>query len=357
MRPCFLLAVTLYIAMFSAAFADDESWKSACCYCLAASNKSSAMQRCEKATEQICRVLMPKPDNCDTIPTFGGAIPSAVGGGSAPGGGPCCSTCYCFSFFGVLQELRLEELVAMGDVPGYGNVDQLAKLVYDHAQERRELGDNEATYRLLDVAEEMYLNAISQQLSKGRGSVYGQNLLNQLGHFSNTSDDTKLLAQTLTRGFPRFAKHLNVGDGSVPVEKEELRPNKLVQLFHDYQSCLAQSALLSPNSPQEETAKSVFEASVWGSQIESTSPYKYLHFEAMGSALVRLDKYSDAASAYAAAWQGGFQSPVVLENYRYAKSLAENRILYSSPEMRREIEQVPPIEGTRLGTLIIELSR
>ena len=360
-----VLAIGTLVAALAATIplsASEADWQASCCYCLAAQTSDSTLPRCEAATELTCRIMLPDPDDCESTPVpIGGGpsvTPPGTGGGNGPGGGPCCTTCYCFYNFGAVREITLQEYMAQAAPANGVEIERLAKQAYDYAQRQSVLGKQESAHVFFGAAAELYRDTISRELLKEGGVDYGRRLLRPLNPQPVSPGKAHGTKEALTRILPGFFGDLDPRAVADAVATMELQPGTLTRLFHDYHSSLSRSVQSWPSVNAMSIARSVLEASVWGSQIGEYGPYRSLHFQAMGSALVRLNRFSDAARAYASAWQGGLQSSNVLESYRYSKSLAENRALQMSPELlKQEIDAAPVLDGAALHRLLVDAAQ
>lgn len=327
----------------------EADWQASCCYCLAAQTNDSLLPRCEAATELTCRILLSNSGDCDSTRVL-------IDGGNGPGGGPCCTTCYCFYNFGAVREVTLQEYMAQAAPANGVEIERLAKQAYDYAQQQSVLGKQESSHVFFGAAAVLYRDTISRELSKLGGADYGLRLLRRLNPQLASLGEPHETKEALARISPGFFGDLDPRAVGGAVSTMEPQPGILARLFHDYHSSLSRSVQSWPSVNTMPIAKSVLEASVWGSQIGEYGPYRSLHFQAMGSALVRLNRFSDAAKAYASAWQGGLQSSNVLESYRYSKSLVENRALQMSSELlKQEIDAAPVLDGAALHRLLVEV--
>ena len=342
--------------------ASEADWQASCCYCLAAQTNDSTLPRCEAATELTCQIMLPDPDDCESIPVpIGGGpnvTPPGNGGGYGPGGGPCCTTCYCFYNFGVVREITWQEYMAQAAPANGAEIERLAKQAYDYAQRQSVLGKQESAHVFFGAAAELYRDTISRELSKGGGVDYGRQLLKPLNPQPVSLGKSHGTKEALIRISPGIFGDLDPHAVADAVATMNLKPGKLTRLFHDYHSSLSRSVQSWHSVNEMSIARGVLEASVWGSQIGENGPYRSLHFQAMGSALFRLNRFSDAARAYASAWQGGLQSSNVLESYRYSKSLAENRALQMPQELlKKEIDAAPDLDRAALYRLLVEVTQ
>ena len=244
-----------------------------------------------------------------------------------------------------------------------------AKALFDAAEEKSKIGEHEFARILYETASELYANAIAALLVRESGSGYLAALLSGSGFTRTTmsgnfaklseytladSSDTAVDAeQYATIAMAPFAPEINIERIVVP--RMARQKNAMGILFHDYQTSRLRAANLSPRGFSSLVARDTFVYAVWGSQVSHSRRYRGLNYQAMGDALVRLERFDEAATAYASAWQYGVTKNVILQNYRYARSLAQNRAIAMNMELENEIATVAGMNSKTLRGLVTEI--
>ncbi len=211
---------------------------------------------------------------------------------------------------------------------------QAAQEVFKLAAAAYQQGNRDTAATLYASAEELFADAIEERLRSEDGGGY-------FAAFVDGSGFTRDEAMSLTA----YRKEYVGGEGqaaqggieivgwfdsvnslnfdvepTVEMMATAVKKDSMAALFHEYQTARLKAAELSPRGVSSLTAQQNFITAAWGSQVSNSKRYRALHYQAMGDALFELDRYDDAAEAYAASWQNGMVTATIKQNYSYAKT-------------------------------------
>ena len=230
------------------------------------------------------------------------------------------------------------------------------------AEEQQKIGENQFALQLYEMATELYSLAIAENLKEKSGGGYVAALLKGSGYTAThgTNYPANLDNFTLANGgdtefetekFATVAEAVlapGIDLADISVSRIARQKNKMAMLFHGHQTAQLKAAELSPQGISLLVAQDTFISAAWGSQIARSGPYRALNYQAMGDALIRLNRFSEAATAYATAWQDGLKIEVISKNYDYARSLAENRRFPLVVNFYNEIDTVDIMDPSTL---------
>ena len=261
-------------------------------------------------------------------------------------------------------------LFHMANTPRGVSTSQGAKAAFDSAEKQKKMGRKQLARALYQTAASLYLEDITNRLKESSGGGYLTALLAGSGYVVSrnnkgsielddfrpgTHGTKKLSAKQFTKAIvTAFGGSIDVVD--IPVSKTTRRGDRMAILFHDYQTARLRAAELSPHPFTSAIVRDAFVSAAWGSQIARSGAYRSLNYQAMGDALIRLNRFKEAAAAYASAWQGGLESEVVLKNYGYARSLSANQLLAGVPTIKGEISAAAKMDPKTLHGLIVSFS-